>query len=80
MRRGLINLLALSSTERGAEMTSKEAGMLKILNGCSYCDKANTVVVCFGGSGGGKYTYICRLCTAVLLAAFEEPKPPEEPA
>ena len=71
----MINLLALSSTERGAEMMSKEAGMLKILNGCSYCDKANTVVVCFGGSGGGKYTYICRLCTAVLLASFEEPEP-----
>ena len=74
MRRGLINLLALSSTERGEEMTStKEAGMLQVLNGCDYCDDGNGVVVKFGGSGNGVSHYICRDCAAVLLASFEEP-------
>ena len=49
--------------------------MLKILNGCAFCETANEVVVRFGGSGEGKYAYICRLCAAILLAAFEEPQP-----
>ncbi len=52
--------------------------MITILSGCDFCNEGNEVVVRFGGSGNGVRHYICRVCAAVLLASFEEPKLPEK--